>query len=291
MTFGAFMGCIRVSQKLLPQYLFYLLKSQAAIEYFQSNANTTTNISNLNFNVLADYSIPLPPLEIQQKIVAEIEQYQKVIDGAKLVVDNYKPKIIINPEWRKVKLGDICTFMTGGTPKSDNNDYYGGDIKWLVSGDIHKFEIFDCDEHITELGLNNSNAKYLPLNSVLIALNGQGRTRGSVAILKTIATCNQSIVAISPISEEVLLSEFLLYMLSNMYHEIRQITGDNQRSGLNIPLIKQIEIFLPNLEMQHDIVNKIQNERQLVSNNKKLIDIMQDKINQIISQIWINTHE
>ena len=128
----------------------------------------------------------------------------------------------------------FCEFLTGGTPKSTIKEYYGGNIKWLVSGDIHKGEIFDCEGRITESGLSDSNTKYLPINSVLIALNGQGKTRGTVALLRTKATCNQSIVSINPKNEN-LISEYLYFILKSKYQQIRGITGDNERSGLNIP--------------------------------------------------------
>ena len=98
-------------------------------------------------------------------------------------------------EWHTEKIGDVCRLMTGGTPSRANRDYFDGEIKWLVSGDIHQGEIFDCAGRITEAGMNASNAKFLPVNSVLIALNGQGKTRGTVALLRTTATCNQSLVA------------------------------------------------------------------------------------------------
>jgi type I restriction enzyme S subunit len=101
--------------------------------------------------------------------------------------------------WKIQKIGDVCTLMTGGTPSRNKPEYFvNGQIKWLVSGDVHKKEIHDCEGRITEVGFNNSNTKYLPLNSVIIALNGQGKTRGTVALLRTKATCNQSLVSIYP---------------------------------------------------------------------------------------------
>ena len=101
--------------------------------------------------------------------------------------------------WSVKKIGDVCDLMTGGTPSKSKKGYFeGGDIRWLVSGDINKKIIKDCNGRITQLGLENSSAKYLPVNSVMIALNGQGKTRGTVALLKTKATCNQSLVSIHP---------------------------------------------------------------------------------------------
>lgn len=153
------------------------------------------------------------------------------------------------------KLVDLCTFMTGGTPKSSVTEYYeNGDIPWIVSGDIHQKEIFDCAKRITTAGLENSNAKVLPVNSVLIALNGQGKTRGTVALLRhPHATCNQSIVAMTPIDKERLFPEYLYFYLRSQYKQIRNITGDKDRAGLNIPLLKSIDVLLPSLSIQKQI--------------------------------------
>jgi type I restriction enzyme, S subunit len=158
--------------------------------------------------------------------------------------------------WLAKKIGDVCSLMTGGTPSKAMSEYFGGEIKWLVSGDIHQGKIFDCEGRITEAGMKNSNAKLLPVNSVMIALNGQGKTRGTVALLRTQATCNQSLVSICPKEVDKLLPEFLYVNLNGRYQEIRQMTGDsgNDRRGLNMILIKNIEIPLPPLPIQKRIV-------------------------------------
>ena len=162
--------------------------------------------------------------------------------------------------WKTVKLGDVCDLSTGGTPSRTKPEYFdNGDVKWLVSGDINQREIFDCDGRITQDGLKNSNAKFLSLNSVLIALNGQGKTRGTVALLRTNATCNQSLVAISPKEENSLDTKYIFYVLDGMYYKIRKITGDsgNDRRGLNMPLIRNIEFSYPPLAEQQRIVAKL----------------------------------
>jgi type I restriction enzyme S subunit len=159
--------------------------------------------------------------------------------------------------WEIKKLGEVCDLMTGGTPSRSKPEYFiEGSIKWLVSGDINKGEIFDCDGRITEEGMNSSNTKYLPINSVLIALNGQGKTRGTVAMLRTKATCNQSLVCIFPKKNIKLLPEFLFCNLHGRYEEIRKITGDggNDRRGLNMPLIRSLKIPLPPIPEQQRIV-------------------------------------
>lgn len=176
--------------------------------------------------------------------------------------------------WPVVKLGDLCEFRTGGTPTSTVAEFYtDGTVPWLVSGDIHKREIFDCEKRITFAGVENSNARQLRRNSVLIALNGQGKTRGTVALLRMDdATCNQSLVAMYPLDSERLLPEFLFWALRSRYQAVREITGDNQRSGLNIPLLKNIEIPLPPLEVQREIVAEVEGYQRVIDGARTVLD-------------------
>lgn len=161
--------------------------------------------------------------------------------------------------WQIKTIGEVCDLATGGTPSRTKPEYFGGDIKWLVSGDINKGEIFDCEGRITEAGKKNSNAKLLPMNSVMIALNGQGKTRGTVALLRTQATCNQSLVSISPKQSSGLLPEFLYANLHGRYEEIRRMTSDDDkdRRGLNMGLVRSIMIPIPSLEEQKRIISKL----------------------------------
>lgn len=186
---------------------------------------------------------------------------------------------LLYTKFELIELGRITTLSTGGTPTSNKKEYYeNGDIKWLVSGDIHKGKIYDCNGRITELGMKESNARYLPENAVMIALNGQGKTRGSVALLKTKATCNQSLVAISPSNGEELLSEYLYEILCSMYMEIRNLTGHGERSGLNMPIIRGISIPLPPLSVQREIVSEIEGYRKIIEGAKTVVENYKPKV-------------
>jgi len=229
---------------------------------------------------ISSFELPLPPLTEQQRIVAKLDAAFAEIDRASALttlkqeeINNFKCSILnINNkkndffksalnDLEELKIGDICDLMTGGTPSRKVPEYFdNGEIKWLVSGDINKKEIFDCDGRITKEGLNNSSAKFLPENSVLIALNGQGKTRGTVAMLKTKATCNQSLVSIFPKSGVNLNTKYLYYFLEGMYDKIRRITGDsgNDRRGLNMRLIRNIKILLPPISEQENIISKLE---------------------------------
>ena len=160
--------------------------------------------------------------------------------------------------WRLVQLGDITHISTGGTPSTTHPEYYGGTIRWLTSGDVKGTYIYDVPHRITQQGLDNSNAKLHPPGSVMLAMSGQGKTRGTSAILIVPSACSQSVAAILPTDEA--LPEIIHFALVNLYDDIRRITGDNERTGLNLKIIGKIEIPLPPLDEQKRIA-KILNEQ------------------------------
>ena len=159
--------------------------------------------------------------------------------------------------WEWCRLGDVCELKTGATPSTKNLEYWGGSIKWLASGDVNQGEIFECKGRITEKGMKNSNCKILPKDSVLIALNGQGKTRGTVSLLKTEATCNQSLVAMIPGNKNFLIPDYLYFFLKKNYMAIRNITGHTQRHGLNMKIIANFLLAIPPIVEQKRIVEKV----------------------------------
>ena len=148
-------------------------------------------------------------------------------------------------------IGEICQVKTGGTPKREESKYWNGDVPWMSSGEIHEMFVSKTVEYITQEGLKNSNARMLPINSVLIAMNGQGKTRGTVAVNKIPLTCNQSIAAVI-CEEDKLLPDFLFHYLSSKYEEMRSVTGEG-RNGLNLGLIRSFKVPLLGLDKQKSI--------------------------------------
>jgi type I restriction enzyme S subunit len=243
------------------KFVYYFTKS----DDFLKQAGLNTRIAampKLALTRLSTISLLFPKsLPEQQRIVILLdkaftaiakakENAEQNLKNAKEFFESYLQSVFANKGegWEEKFIKEICDLITGGTPSSNKNEYYeGGEIRWLVSGDVNMGEIHDCEGRITELGLLNSNAKYLPLNSVVIALNGQGKTRGTVAMLRTKATCNQSLVSIYPKDIQKIIPEYIFYNFKVRYQEIRKITGDsgNDRRGLNMPLIRNIKISYP----------------------------------------------
>ena len=161
---------------------------------------------------------------------------------------------VIPMDWNVVKVKDVCDVKTGSTPLTKNKDYWGGDILWMASGEVHNKFIYDTDKKITQKGVDDTNLKLHPPNSIMMALNGQGKTRGSVAVIKVPTTCNQSLACLIPNEGEISYL-YLFYNLQRRYSEIRNYTGDKGREGLNLTIVKNMNIVLPTLDEQKKIAD------------------------------------
>ena len=280
--FGGFMAVIRCNEKVNPKYVFELLKSPI----FRTHLNHSilaVNIRNLKSSMVYDFSIPFPPLEVQQEIVDEIEGYQKVIDGARQVVENYKPVIPIDPDWPLVKLGEVCETTSGGTPLRSITEYYeGGTIPWLRSGEVNRGYIEESELFITEMGLNNSSAKIFPINTVLVAM--YGATAGQVGLLKFESSTNQAICGILPNDQYI--PEFLYYFLLSKTEYFVEISGGGAQPNISQRIIKELLIPKPNISDQEKIVEALESERSVIELNKTLIERFETKIAARIQSVW-----
>ncbi|MXI85963.1 restriction endonuclease subunit S [Sphaerochaeta halotolerans] len=155
--------------------------------------------------------------------------------------------------WEQRKLGDLAEILTGGTPNTQIIDYwFPKEIPWLSSGEVNKKRILSTDNMISKIGFDNSSARWVKKESVLIALAGQGKTRGTVAINAIPLTTNQSIAGIEP--NDSMNSEFIFQNFEKRYDEIRSMSsGDGSRGGLNKQIISNITLMVPVLEEQSNI--------------------------------------
>jgi type I restriction enzyme S subunit len=186
------------------------------------------------------------------------------------ILDN--PQKTSLPEgWKLIQVGKHAKLVAGGTPSTLNSQYWeNGDVLWMRSGDIHKKRVYEVDGRITELGLKNSSAALLPVNSILVALAGQGKTRGTVAINKVELSTNQSVAAIIPDKE--IDYEFLFYNLDARYELLRRLsTGDGGRGGLNLQILKDIFCALPPLPEQRKIAEILSTWDEAIAKTERLL--------------------
>lgn len=273
---------IRPGRQVLKKYLAFILRSEKSVS-FAMGTYIGARMPRTDLNAFSNLEIPLPPLTVQEEIVAEIESYQKIIDGARQVVGNYKPTIKIDPAWETVPLGEVCVTSSGGTPKSTNTEYYeNGTINWLKSGEVANGYIYTTEQKITEKALRESSAKVFPPDTVVVAM--YGATAGQVGILKVESSTNQAVCGILP--NKSFEPDFLyLYLLSKHDYFVSRSTGGAQ-PNISQMLIRKTLVPLVPSEEQKRIVDEIRLEMSIVEQNKCLIEIFQQKITDKIAEVW-----
>ena len=177
-------------------------------------------------------------------------------------------------KWEEKKLGEVAEISSGGTPSRTNQNYWNGNIPW-VSTTLIDFNFIDkTDEYITEEGLKNSSAKLFPVGTLLMAMYGQGKTRGKIAILNIEASTNQACGAIITNSEK-LNSLFAFQNLSKRYDEIRDLSNQGGQENLSGGILKGIKISLPTILEQQKIaafLTAVDEKTQQLSRKKELLE-------------------
>lgn len=167
--------------------------------------------------------------------------------------------------WTYKKLGEVCETTSGGTPSKDHNEYYeGGTIPWLRSGEVANRNITRTEMFITQKGVDNSSAKLIPQNSVVIAM--YGATVGQVGILRIEATTNQAVCSITP--NDSFVPEFLYYTLLSHKKAYLELAVGGAQPNISQQIIKNTTIPLPPLETQSRIVSELDLLQSLIDKQK-----------------------
>ena len=179
-----------------------------------------------------------------------------------------------NDIWEKNIIGNIADVSSGGTPSRSNANYWGGNIPWVSTTLIDFNRIKSTDEFITEDGLKNSAAKIFPKGTLLMALYGQGKTRGKISILDIDASTNQACGAIIP-NQLKINSRFLFQNLAGRYDEIRDLSNQGGQENLSGGILKNIDIYFPTLPEQNkiaDFLSEIDKKINLLKEKKSLLE-------------------
>ncbi len=193
----------------------------------------------------------------------------------------------IPEHWNWTYLRRVVKVYSGGTPSKEIKSYWeNGTIPWLASGEVNKRKIFNAELFITNEGFNNSSAKWIPKGSIIIALAGQGKTKGMVASIENDMTGNQSLAAVIP-NASLINYHYLRYYLQSKYKKIRGFVGD-LRDGLNLNHIKSIPISIIPLNEQLDIVFNIEAETakldKTIASIEKEITLVQEYKTALIAE-------
>ena len=236
----------------------------------------------------AELEIPLPPLEVQCELVAEIESYQRVIDGARAVLDNYRPRIAVDPEWPAIHIGAVAFFQEG--PGIRSYEYQDGgypiiNVRCVRDGHI---DLNDSKAVDSELVKQKWSHFSVEAGDILFTTSG---TIGRVAIANPEhlpLLMNTSVVRFRTLDASILCNAFLYQYLRSDYfvERLKSLATGSAQLNCGPSHIKTMQISLPPLETQQAIVAEIEVEQALVLSNSELVERMEQRIQDVIARVW-----
>jgi type I restriction enzyme S subunit len=255
------------TEKVDPKWLQAIFNANYLQDQLDAEAKGTTGYAAVKPKILLGCEIPLPPLAEQQRLVARIDVLAAKIHEARVlrqqvteesVALSYSTLRTIRERlsassYSKARLSTVTRVTSGGTPSRDNPAFWNGGIPWVKTGELVDEDISRAEEHITQAGVENSSAKVFPQETVLVALYGQGQTRGRTGRLLIPAATNQACCAILP-NPDRFEARYIQFWLRSLYVELREDSKGGAQPNWNGALIKALEIVLPPLPEQRRIV-------------------------------------
>jgi type I restriction enzyme M protein len=277
-----------IDGRINKQFLFDLLKTTDLSSVITGAAQPQITRASLS-----PFKIPLPPISIQEEIVLRIQKFEKIISGAKEVVQNCTPQIDVNPDWKIVELGEYCKIKGGNAFKSE--DYVDDGVQLIRMGNVKQM-YFDVNNSPSFLPVDyiDKYPNYLiQKGDLLISMTGTigKEDYGNVCKIDidNKFLLNQRVGKFEIFSDE--LDSDYLYYLTNTETFRRQIffntSGGVRQANISNKGIESINIPLPSLPEQLEIVSQIQKEQSLVSANTELILIYEDKIKSEFKKLWV----
>jgi type I restriction enzyme M protein len=281
-----------IQNQILPLYALFIFKSNNFINDAKRYAQKAVNQASINTKNIKSLEIPLPPLEVQQEIVDELEGYQKIIDGCKQVVENYKPTIVIDPSWEMVELGEVCNLVNGYAFKS--KDFVDEGVQLIRMGNVKK-SFFDPENKPAFLPKNflDKYGKFiLHKGDLIVSMTGTtGKDDyGNVCRVNKDDSffLNQRVGKFIFLNDDLIQSFFYFYFITDQFKNdlLRHSSGGVRQANISSNGIKKVQIPLPSKQIQKEIVQKIEEERKVIEGNKKLIEIYTQKIQDRINKVW-----
>ena len=278
------------AQLLLPEFLILLIRDAHSVHQMVSMMGKGSYPS-INQKDVESVQIPLPSLEVQREIVAEIEGYQKVIDGARAVVENYRPHIVVDPEWPMVALGEVCKVKGGKrlpkgaqySPVPTNHRYIRVADFWgrSVNVDGVQFISDEIHEQIRRYTISSSD--------VYVSIAGTIGLMGVIPDQLDGANLTENAAKLT-IDDRKLDKGFLSAIGNGDYvqNQIRGLTHAVGVPKLALQRIETVTIPLPPLDVQRGIVTQIEEEEGIVEANRELIERFEKKIEVAVGRVWGN---
>lgn len=262
------------------KYLFYLLKSQQdKIMKLRSGACMPnikkSDIGNFSFEYCED-------VEIQHQITENLDKVTYLIDLCNALLE--KLDLLVKAQFVEMfggihdsnlypyqSIDSFTNVTSGGTPDRKNNDYWeNGSIPWIKTTELHNNVILEVEENITEKGLNESSAKLVPKGTILIAMYGQGKTRGMTALLGVESSTNQACACILPCDKlnQIYLWKYLILS----YDKLRNLAKGGNQPNLNGNIIKKFPVLVPPITLQNQFSNFVEQTDKSIMTVKQMLE-------------------
>ena len=241
----------------------------------------------INAKSLGEFLIPLPPLEVQRELVAEIEGYRRVMDGARAVIDNYRPHIPVDPAWPVVAIKEVASVESGfGFPTA----YQGktdGKIPFLKVSDMNlpgnETRIVSWNNVVSSDVLRRLKAKTFPAGTIIFPKIGAAIATNKKRILTCPSTYDNNVMGIAPDAGR-LSSPFLHTWLIGF--DLSRWASGAQPPSMRKTVVEEHKIPLPSLAIQQTIVAELEAEQALVAANRELVERMEGKIGTAVGRVW-----
>ncbi len=275
-------------KKIFPQLIYHYISSPVFLHKGEAHMTGSAGQQRVAVSFVENYEIPLPPLEVQEKIVAELDGYRKIIKGARQVLANYKPTIQINPEWPMVKLEEVAEVTS--SKRIFQSEYVNSGIPFYRTKEIVELS---QDKPIT-LELFISEKKYEEIKEkfdipqkgeILVSAVGTIGVSWVISDDRKFYFKDGNLLWIKNLKN--IAPNFLKQILDHTFSlRLNEYIFGAAYKALTIEKLKQIEIPLPNLETQQRIITQIEREQSLVKANNQLIEIYEQKIQAKLAEIW-----
>ena len=294
LLFGAFMGVIRPdTTKINPIYLYYILRSKQAKDYFRLIAKTTTNISNLTFEDLKEFTFPLPSLEQQNIIATYLKEYQQIIDGSKQIIKSYIPNLThkhINGGYYAIE--NISTIRPS---KEDLKNISGETIvSFVPMASLNTFNAEFTANEERKIEDVKSGFTYFRDNDILLAKITPCFENGKAGIARNLKNgigFGSTEYIVIRANTDIVYPEWIFYHINTpefINGGKSHMTGTAGQQRIDINYVKQYQIPVPPLEEQRTILDSIDTEKNLIASSRELIKIFEKKISDRINDIWNN---
>ena len=268
---------ISTNENLDPGYLYHTLR----------NKPLESDGYRRHFTLLKKYEIPLPPLDVQRELVAEIEGYQRVIDGCQAVVDNWQPRIAVDPEWEMVAIGKIATVQAGNSAPQGNEYFEGGQFPFIRTADVgavHRSAHFrGTRDKVNDKAVSEKRLRLFPQGTILFPKSGVSTFLNHRVVMAEAGYVTSHLTGIicDPAQADPI---FVYHQLCQV--DARNLTADQNYPSLRAKAIADITIALPPIPVQRAIVAELEAEAAAVEQARGLAERMAGRIAAAVGRVW-----